>query len=67
MVADSLKALDPEWPIREADIGLRRGIGQKGPIAVMVVPNWRSSPVASGKTRRLLLSAPLQSHLENVG
>ena len=22
-VVDSLKALDPEWPIREADIGMR--------------------------------------------
>ena len=64
---DSLKVLDPKRPIREADIGIRRGIGQQGPIAVMVVPNWRSSPVASGKNRRLLSSAPFQSHLENVG
>jgi hypothetical protein len=23
VVVDSLKALDPEWPIREADIGVR--------------------------------------------
>jgi hypothetical protein len=26
VVVDSLKALDPEWPIREADIGLRCNI-----------------------------------------
>jgi hypothetical protein len=25
VVVDSLKALDPEWPIREADIGPARG------------------------------------------
>ncbi|MFZ1937887.1 MAG: hypothetical protein WAU67_02225, partial [Terracidiphilus sp.] len=31
IAADSLKALDPEWPIREADISLHPGVGRKGP------------------------------------
>ena len=25
VVVDSLKALDPEWPIREADVSFERG------------------------------------------
>jgi hypothetical protein len=29
-VVDSLKALDPEWPIREADIARRDWHGRKG-------------------------------------
>ena len=33
VVADSLKALDPEWPIREADILLRHNICRGGPLA----------------------------------
>ncbi len=33
VAVDSLKALDPEWPIREADIGLQGNIGRYGPIA----------------------------------
>ena len=35
--ADSLKALDPEWPIREAEINLHRGKCSEGPIAEMAV------------------------------
>ena len=31
VVVDSLKALDPEWPIREADIGWRGRHGRKVP------------------------------------
>jgi hypothetical protein len=29
-VVDSLKALDPKWPIREADIAFRSAFGQLG-------------------------------------
>jgi hypothetical protein len=31
VVVDSLKALDPEWPIREADIARRGWHGRKVP------------------------------------
>src|SRR5882757_51785 len=31
VVVDSLKALDPKWPIREADIGLNRAEVRKWP------------------------------------
>src|SRR5215471_6056423 len=31
VVVDSLKALDPEWPIREADIARRDWLGRKVP------------------------------------
>ena len=35
VVVDSLKALDPEWPIREADIGLYMSITMTGPSRVV--------------------------------
>ena len=36
LVVDSLKALDPEWPIREADIARRGWDGRKVPRPAMV-------------------------------
>jgi hypothetical protein len=35
VVLNSLKALDPEWPIREADIARRGRHGRKVPIAAI--------------------------------
>jgi hypothetical protein len=32
VVVDSLKALDREWPIREADMKFQRNIRRDGPI-----------------------------------
>jgi hypothetical protein len=45
-VVDSLKALDPEWPIREADIARRRWHGRKVPepdVAATYVPKTLST------------------------
>jgi hypothetical protein len=39
-VVDSLKALDPEWPIREADIA-------RSPQHVRSIRNWLAQPFAS--------------------
>jgi hypothetical protein len=54
-VVDSLKALDPEWPIREADIRVR-------PQQVRFVPTTDIEISIAGrslwfKSRRILLSA----------
>jgi hypothetical protein len=45
VVVDSLKALDPEWPIREADIARR---GRDGRRAIAAVVNLTRSPHRRG-------------------
>ncbi len=40
VVVDSLKALDPEWPIREADIAPRGWYGRKLPDSDIARPSF---------------------------
>ena len=60
VVVDSLKALDPEWPIREADIARRRWHGRK------VADNGHWLPGGHGATRfvtplNCVMTEPLMS------